>query len=53
MRTKTIVEGFKNSQKIRFILQSEVAKNLECISPSSNWPIRLLQATLVPQSGTQ
>ena len=23
MRTKTIVEGFKNSQKIRFILQSE------------------------------
>ena len=23
MRTKTLVEGFKNSQKIRFILQSE------------------------------
>ena len=23
MRTKTIVEGFKNSQKFRFILQSE------------------------------
>ena len=23
MRTKTIVEGFKNSQKIRFILQTE------------------------------
>ena len=23
MRTKTVVEGFKNSQKIRFILQTE------------------------------